>query len=196
VPLVARTKAFDPEVAVERARDVFWAKGYAATSTQDLVDALGINRSSLYATFGSKRELYSRALESYGRAPAPRRLEDALKAGGPLKPRLRAALMAAAEEDLDPRRSRGCFACNAAVELGPSDAGVRRLVTRSFRGMRDSLRVALERAKSEGEISSDADVDALASQLLATIEGLHVLAKGTHDRRMVEQAIEATVAPL
>jgi TetR/AcrR family transcriptional repressor of nem operon len=58
-------KRFDPDAALARARDVFWAKGYAGTSAQDLVDAMGINRGSLYGTFGSKRLLYERALDLY-----------------------------------------------------------------------------------------------------------------------------------
>lgn len=171
----------------------FWTRGYAATSTQDLVDALQINRSSLYATFGSKSELYSRALERY--AYDVQQWSRSLVDGpGPFRPRLRAALLEAIEEDLDPRRSRGCFACNAAIELAPVDARVRRLVSGAFGEVRRTFRDALVRARDDGELPDGADVERLATFLVTTFEGLHVVAKGTRDRRMVEQAVEALVA--
>ncbi|MBO0807150.1 MAG: TetR/AcrR family transcriptional regulator [Actinobacteria bacterium] len=192
---MARTKEFDPDLAVQRALEVFWARGYAATSTQDLVEALGINRSSLYGTFGSKRELYLRALERYGGPPGLAGLA-ALQEPGPLRDRLREALLSYAEEDLDPGRSRGCFACNAGAELGPVDADVRRLVARSFDGVRDVLRGALTRARADGELHPDTDVEALASLLVVSIEGLRVVAKGARDRRLTEQAIDAIIARL
>src|SRR3954451_11451862 len=107
---MARTKEFDVDLALERTMQVFWAKGFEATSAQDLVEALQINRSSLYATFGSKAELYHRALALY----AERTALPGLVGTGQLRPRLRRALWAMIEPDLDPDRSRGCFACNAA----------------------------------------------------------------------------------
>ena len=62
---MARTKTFDPSVALEQAMAVFWLKGYEATSMQDLVEAMGINRASLYATFGDKRQLFLAAIAHY-----------------------------------------------------------------------------------------------------------------------------------
>lgn len=192
---MARTKAFDPDLALERAMQTFWTRGYAATSTQDLVDALQINRSSLYATFGSKSELYWRALERYAH-DMQHWSRSLLEGPGPFRPRLRAALLEAVEEDLDPKRSRGCFACNAAIELAPVDDKVRRLVRGAFGVVRGTFRDALVRARDEGELPDGADVDRLATFLVTTFEGLHVVAKGTRDRRMVEQAVEAMVAAI
>jgi len=190
---MARSKEFDPDVALERAMAAFWAGGFAGTSTQGLVDALGINRSSLYATFHSKDELYHRALERYseGASRWPQ-----LDGPGPLKPRLREALLELVEEDLDPQRSRGCFACNAAVERGPSDGRVRRIVGAAFAGVREVVATALAEARERGELAPDADVDALAASLLVTIEGLHVVAKGTRDRPLLETAIDAAIDAL
>jgi len=168
----------------------FWTRGYAATSTQDLVDALGINRSSLYSTFGSKDELYRRALHRYVGADEPW-VHALLDAPGPIRARLRTALLLAVTDDLDPDRSRGCFVGNAAVERSPVDERVRKLVIGGFRSARDTFADALTRARDRGEVSSDVDVDALASLLLATFEGLRVVAKGSRDRRLVEQAVDA-----
>jgi TetR/AcrR family transcriptional repressor of nem operon len=192
---MARTKAFDPAAAIEAAMQTFWARGYAATSAQDLVDAVGLSRSSLYGTFGSKAELYARALERY-RDTVQAWTRSLLDGPGPLRRRLPAALHEAVAEDLEPARSRGCFACNAAVELGPVDPTVRRLVTSAFDDMRATFRQALVRARNDGELGSHVDVDALATLLLAGFEGLRVLAKGTQDRGLVEQAIDTMVTVL
>lgn len=186
---MARSKAFDPDLAVARAQELFWAHGYAATSTENLVEALQINRSSLYGTFASKRELYLRALERYGDTPGFALPEVAW----PLRERLRKTLRAYAQEDLDPKRSRGCFAANAAAELGSVDADVRRLVARSFDGVRGKLRDALIEARENGEVAPDTDIEALASFLVVSIEGLRVVAIGTRDRRLIEQAIDVIV---
>jgi TetR/AcrR family transcriptional repressor of nem operon len=192
---VARTKAFDPDAALDRALDVFWTKGYAHTSTQDLVDALAINRSSLYGTFGSKHALYARALERYG-VVGRERVERAIDGPGPVRERVRRALMSVVEDDLRDHGPRGCFAASAALELAADDPEVRRLVAASFAEARDVLRDELERARDAGELDADADIDRLAASLLATLQGLRVLAKGTGDRRLVEQAADAGTALL
>jgi TetR/AcrR family transcriptional repressor of nem operon len=191
---VARTKAFDPDDALARALDVFWARGYDGTSTQDLVDALGINRSSLYGTFGSKRELYLRALERYGLGAS--RMRQALDGPGPVKVRLRRALLSIAEDDLSARPARGCFAANAALELAAADEDVRRLVVAAFAENQAALREELQRARDAGELAADADVDALSGFLLNTLQGLRVIGKGTADRRLVEQAVDVSLAAL
>jgi TetR/AcrR family transcriptional repressor of nem operon len=192
---MARTKAFDPDEALARALEVFWERGYDGTSTEDLVDALGINRSSLYGTFGSKRALYMRSLERYGLVGTDR-VRRALNGPGPVKPRLRRALLSLAEDDLAAPRARGCFAANAALELAAIDNDVRRLVAAAFAANRAVLREELERGRDAGELSADADLDDLAAFLLNTLQGLRVIAKGTADRRLVEQAVETSLAAL
>lgn len=189
---MARTKAFDPDAALLHALELFWDRGYEATSTQDLVDALGISRSSLYGTFGSKHELYARALERYG-VIGIERVQRALRGRGPVWARLRRALLALADEDLDAARARGCFAANAALELSATDATVRRLVAASFAHMRETLRTELARAVEAGELPADTDVEARSAALLATVQGILVLAKGTGDRQLVEAAVDASL---
>jgi TetR/AcrR family transcriptional repressor of nem operon len=186
---MARTKAFDVDVAIDRALSVFWAKGYEGTSAQDLVDALLINRSSLYGTFGSKAELYRRTLQRYVELSGL----AGLTGDGPLRPRLRRALWGAVEPDLDPSDSRGCFACNAALERAAIDEVVRGHVRSSFGATRDVLVAELGAARGRGELAPDADLPRIADALLVTIEGLHVVAMGTHDRTIIARAIDAAV---
>lgn len=195
---MARRKAFDPEDVVERAMQTFWTHGFEATSTEDLERELGINRSSIYATFRSKGQLYERALERYTsgmRGPGDVRPE-ALAGPEPVRRRVEAMLWRVVDADLCSQRSRGCFAGNAAIERGPRDERIRRLVSHSFAMARAVLRDELTRAREYGELRADADVDALASMLVAVIEGLTVLAKGTRDRELLGRAIAGAVAAL
>lgn len=192
---MARTKGFDPDVALERAMQTFWTRGYEATSTQDLVDALGINRSSLYATFRSKDDLYRQALRRYTEVDEPW-VTPLLEGSGPFRERLRDALLAAVANDLDPKRSRGCFVGNAAVERAHVDARVRRLVVAGLANVRTTFAAAVERARDEGELAADADVEGLAAMLLTFFEGLRVIAKGSRDRAQVERAVETFVSAL
>lgn len=185
---MARTKEFDPQLALERAMHTFWARGFEATSTKDLVSALGISRSSLYGTFTSKEELYLRALALYAEQSGL----AGLAGEGPLKPRLRRALQRIVDDNVDQEASRGCFAGNAAAERSASDA-TRKLVVTSFDAVREVLVGEFARARGRGELSAQADVEDLADFLLVMIEGLHVVTKGTRDRRLAESAIETAL---
>jgi TetR/AcrR family transcriptional repressor of nem operon len=192
---MARTKSFDPDTALGQAVDEFWAGGYEATTAEDLVEALGVSRSSLYETFGSKHELYTRALERY-RVTGSDRIRQALGRRGPVRARMRRVLRGLAEDDLSAERPRGCFALNAAVERAPIDAAVRQAVAAAFAETQSLFRVELARAKDAGELDADADVEALSAFFFTVLQGIRVVAKGTGDRRLVEQAIDASLAVL
>lgn len=88
---MARTKEFDPDAALQSALELFWRRGYEATSMADLVEHLGIGRASIYATFGNKHELYLKALDRYGESRDPALL-DALSKPGPALPAVRAVV--------------------------------------------------------------------------------------------------------
>jgi TetR/AcrR family transcriptional regulator, transcriptional repressor for nem operon len=195
---MARPKAFEPEDVLERAMHAFWRYGYEATSTQILERELGINRSSIYATFGSKSELYHKALRHYTvestmwAAVQP----GALDGDAPLVDKVSKLLWRAVEADMRADRKRGCFAVNAAVELAPDDREIRDIVSASIRAGRSVFRDAFVVAQRSGELRADADPDALASLMMAVLDGLHVFAKGTANRRLIKQAIEGATAAL
>ncbi|KAA9165868.1 TetR/AcrR family transcriptional regulator [Amycolatopsis acidicola] len=171
---MARSKGFDPDKAVDKAMDVFWANGYSGTTPQRLVEALGIGRGSLYNAFDSKHALYERALRRYYERETVRLIE-VLDGTGPARERLRKALdlvVRAALED-----SRGCLMTNAAVELGEHDEIVKHLVRRTFERQEAAFRSTVEEGRRSGEIAADADAGALAAFFLTTINGIRVLAK-------------------
>ncbi|MFF7813666.1 TetR/AcrR family transcriptional regulator [Streptomyces sp. NPDC007945] len=191
---MGRPKQFDPDVAVERAMGVFWRKGYAATTPQDLVDEIGIGKGSLYNAFGSKHALFERALMRYRDSQAAW-LEALLDHPGTAKDRLRGALEALIGLDLGDPDRRGCMAVNTAAESAPSDAGTTETVRRMFARTESAFRATIEAGQRAGEIAGGRDAASTASWLLATVIGMRVLAKTAEDaaqlRRVVDAAMEA-----
>ncbi|MFD0743302.1 TetR/AcrR family transcriptional regulator [Phytohabitans flavus] len=140
---MARTKGFDPDVAVDQAMELFWANGYANTTPQQLVEALGIGRGSLYNAFTSKHNLYELALRRYHDRVTTRFIE-VLDQPGPARERIRSALeliVTAVHED---QQRRGCMIANAAVEFAGTDEAVNRLVRRALHRQEAALRSAIE----------------------------------------------------
>jgi TetR/AcrR family transcriptional repressor of nem operon len=185
---VARTKEFDPDVALRAAMDLFWRKGYEATSMQDIVDHLGIGRGSIYDTFGSKHELYLLALDRYAEEMDGRAL-DQFSQAGPVLPAVREFVEALLGEAL--ADSRGCLVTNTAVEC-PHDRLIARRVESNWNGLETTLAGALTRARNQGELAEGKDPRALARFLVTFVQGLRVLAKVPDERRMrdaVDQAL-------
>ncbi|MFG2723024.1 TetR/AcrR family transcriptional regulator [Streptomyces sp. NPDC048416] len=192
---MGRPKQFDPDVAVERAMGVFWRKGYAATTPQDLVDELGIGKGSLYNTFGSKHALFEQALTRYRDAQAAW-LEALLDHPGSAKDRLRGALEALVELDLGDPDRRGCMAVNTATELAASDAGSADAVRKMFARTESAFRATVEEGQRAGEIAGDRDAAAMAAWLLATVIGMRVLAKTAEDAAQLRRVVDAAMASL
>ncbi|MFB4311836.1 TetR/AcrR family transcriptional regulator [Actinomadura sp. GTD37] len=188
---MARTKEFDPDAALGRALDLFWERGYEATSMADLVDHLGIARASIYGTFGGKRELYLKALERYLQDTDPK-IAEALSQPGPVLPAVRALIGRYTDESARDRPRRGCLVVNTAVELAARDADAARLVEASWSFLEASLTSALTRARAQGELSPGKDPRALARLLLVLLQGMRVLGRApADDGRLRDAAREA-----
>jgi TetR/AcrR family transcriptional repressor of nem operon len=172
---MARTKEFDPDAALQRALELFWERGYEATSMADLVARLGVARASIYATFGGKHELYLKALERYLETTDPN-IVTALSQPGPVLPTLRALVRSYAEQSASEDR-RGCMVVNAAVELAPHDAAAARFVESSWSHLETALTSALVRAQAQGELADAKDPRAIARLLLVLLQGMRVLGR-------------------
>ncbi|MFB7862363.1 MULTISPECIES: TetR/AcrR family transcriptional regulator [unclassified Streptomyces] len=193
---MARTKEFDPDAALQAALELFWARGYEATSMADLVEHLGIGRASVYATFGSKHELYMKALDRYLESRDPRIAEE-LSAPGPALPAVRALVRRfAAEAGTDGVRQNGCLVTNSATELAPHDGAVARRVELSWEQVETLLHSALSRARAQGELPAGRDPRALARMLLVLMQGLRVVGKASGDPARVRDAAEQALALL
>lgn len=193
---MARTKEFDPEAALQSALELFWQRGYEATSMAHLVDHLGIGRASIYATFGSKHELYLKAMDRYAETHDPCLLGE-LSQPGPALPAVRAVVRRFAEEAASPeKRLAGCLVTNTAAELAPHDPAAARRVELSWERVETPLRSALIRAQAQGELPEDRDPRALARMLFVLLQGLRVVGKASDDPARVRDAAEQALALL
>ncbi|GAA2065219.1 TetR/AcrR family transcriptional regulator [Streptomyces albiaxialis] len=192
---MARPKQFDPEIAVDQAMEVFWRKGYAATTPQDLVDALGIGKGSLYNTFGSKHALFERALRRY-RDTQTAALVEMLDEPGPVKDRLRKVLKLLAETDLDDPDRRGCMAVNATAELASVDETAAELARRMLDRTESAFRALIEEGQRSGEIAPGRDPAALGSLLMNTVVGMRIVARVAEGPERLDRVIDATLDSL
>ena len=192
---MARTKEFDPDAALQAALELFWQRGYEATSMSDLVGHLGIGRASIYATFGSKHELYLKALDRYGELVDPGLLDE-LSQPGPTLPAVRALVRRFAAEAGSDRRTRGCFVTNTAAELAAHDRDAARRVEASWDHLETLLHSALVRARAAGELAAGREPRALARLLVVLMQGVRVVGKATTDPARVRDAAEQALALL
>ncbi|MFF4014177.1 TetR/AcrR family transcriptional regulator [Streptomyces sp. NPDC001843] len=193
---MARTKEFDPDTALQSALELFWQRGYEATSMSDLVEHLGIGRASIYATFGNKHELYLKALERYQQGCDGPLLRE-LSQPGPALPAVRTVVRRfAAEAAAEERRLRGCFVTNTAAELAPHDPAAARRVEHGWDQLETLLRSALVRAQAQGELAADRDPLALSRMLLVLMQGLRVVGKASADPARVRDAAEQALTLL
>ncbi|WP_405655469.1 TetR/AcrR family transcriptional regulator [Streptomyces sp. RK9] len=193
---MARTKEFDPDAALRAALDLFWSRGYEATSMADLVEHLGIGRASIYATFGNKRELYLKAMDRYTELNDPLLLDE-LSRPGPALVGVRALLDRFVAESSAPDTGRaGCFVTNTAAELAPHDPAADRRVELNWEQFETLLHAALTRARAQGEIPEDRDPRALARMLLVLLQGMRVVGKVSGGEARVRAAAHQALALL
>ncbi|WP_406278926.1 TetR/AcrR family transcriptional regulator [Embleya sp. NBC_00896] len=193
---MARTKEFDPDAALQSALELFWERGYEATSMADLVARLGVARASIYATFGSKHDLYLAALDRYRDWRNPGLVEE-LSQPGPVLPAIRAIVERFARQSHEePTRLHGCFMTNTAVELAAHDAGAARIVEQGWNEMETAFTAALIRARAQGELGPDRDPRALAQFLLVLMQGMRVVGKAGPDPQRLRAAAQQALTLL
>ncbi|MCG7205867.1 TetR/AcrR family transcriptional regulator [Streptomyces arenae] len=190
---MARIREFDIDRALDRAMDLFWRKGYAETSLQDLLKELSIGSGSFYAAFGSKEQLYIRALDRYTSLQG-HDLETALDGTPGIRSAVHGVLSALIEADLtDP--TRGCLVVSAATQCGGRPEAADRVST-AIRQVESFLTGALERARARGEISPEKDPRELARFLTTFIQGIRVVGGARMGREFLEDALSTAMRAL
>lgn len=171
-------KSFDPADKLETAMRTFWARGYEATSVQDLVKATGLQRGSLYATWGDKRGLFLAALGMYDDRVRKERL-DALETMESPRAALTSMFFGFAERACAAERSMpsGCFLTNTALELADRDPAARQLVATAQADVEAFFLRLIKRAQAAGEADPTLEPEDTARGLLATLLGLLVLSR-------------------
>lgn len=190
-----RPKSFDENAVLDQAVELFWERGYEGTSLADLESHLGLGRQSLYNTFGDKQALFLKALDRYRHDVGEAALAK-LNAPGAGLDAIRAFFEWSVEMLTAPGPRRGCFVANTITERGSQDTDVLLRCNHARDALERAFRRALTRAKTQGEIASDLDVDATATLLVTQNYGLNVLAKTGTTRGELRAAVEVLLAGL
>lgn len=172
--------------------DLFWRRGYEATSVADLSDHLGMGPGSLYNAFGSKHALFLAALDRYCHLGSVRRERLLEQADSPLAA-IRAFFGAIVDESVADTDRRGCLVANSALELAARDPETARRVRGDLRAAEDAFHLALVRAGTAGELAAGVDPRRTARSLVATLLGVRVLARSDPDRERLEDAVSAAL---
>lgn len=190
-----RTKDFDENEILKKAIFIFWKKGYHATSLYDLIEGLGIGRSSIYHAFGDKHNLFVKALEQY-QQEATVRIQTTLHDASSAKEGIKALLHAVIMDALSSECPKGCFKVNTEVEFADHDELIRKLLREDELLIEEALIKAIKRGQEEGQINTSKDPEALAHFMCNTITGLRVYAKIRSDRPFFEGILETALSVL
>lgn len=187
--MLGRPKEFDVEKALDTAMRVFWSKGYYQTSVQDLVEAMGINRGSLYDTFGDKRDLFLAVFDRYTEKVKKESLEQLKQSGSALqllKKYFNKRFRLIEEYGVKP----GCLVTNAVVEMAVYDDEIRKRVHRYWGIGEDAFCAMLDRAKEEGEFESRFSSRALARYLVNFAIGLSITSRAGFSNKFNKEVFE------
>ena len=190
---MARPREFDEEKALDRAMRVFWTQGYEGTSLHDLLQAMGISKSSFYETFGSKRDLFMRSLEHFDETQSLNAVAN-LDADVPVKTIL--AEMFAMIIDRAVNQKRGCMFGKSAVELSHRDPVVRKRAAAGIRSVEDTFHKVVLRGRKSGEISKRCDARPLARSLTATFYGLQVMGNANVPQKVLKDVVSSALREL
>jgi TetR/AcrR family transcriptional repressor of nem operon len=178
---------------VDAAMRAFWANGYEGTSTEDLCEATGLGRSSIYNAFTSKRALFETALVRY-MAEKNAILDDLRDGDDPVRDKVRRLFRwTMSRGDDDPA---GCLVVNSIVELSPRDPEIAELLRRDYAVRREALRQAFETGQRRGEIDPDKDPGVLADFIIAAISGIRVADRSGADPVVMEGVAEMALTTI
>jgi TetR/AcrR family transcriptional repressor of nem operon len=180
-----RKKEFDEDELLEKAVNLFWKKGYHATSAQDLVDGLGINRSSLYNTYIDKRTLFTQSLKRYQQQRTGimiSTLQQSQNIGETIKQIFDRII----DEDMADTMKKGCFMVNTAVELSGQDQDISDIVNANNQSVEDALASAIEKGRQSGQFLNPLSSRAIAQFIFATISALRVTARSGAGRQVLQ----------
>ncbi|MCP4999519.1 MAG: TetR/AcrR family transcriptional regulator [Hyphomicrobiales bacterium] len=184
-------KQFDPDEALEKVMNLFWANGYAATGMSEIQAELGIGRKSLYDTFGCKRTLYIKALEKYARMASARTV-NALNRDGPALDQVAGLMRDYADMNAEPG-SCGCMLGGCMAEFGDTDTQIAEVVRTHLGIMQDAFFQAFERAKQRDEIGLEDDSRDMARMCVAIIQGLSLVGRTENDPDVTHGIVDATI---
>jgi TetR/AcrR family transcriptional regulator, transcriptional repressor for nem operon len=190
-----RPKYFDEKEALEAAVSLFWRKGYNATSMQDLVDCLGLSRSSIYDTYGNKHALFLKALESYIDSITTA-MNAAVRNTTSAKRTIRELIEISTKEMIHDAQHKGCFFVNSFIEVVHQDPEGKDLLDRGNHQIEDIFFKAIKAGQEAGEILSRQNARALARFIFNSLKGMRVSVKSETDKKVFSDIIKLTMSVL
>ncbi len=192
---MARTKVFDEQDVLDKAMILFWQKGYNATSAQDLVDGLGISRSSLYDTFGDKHSLFIRALKQYRKEKIDPVMKEATVAED-VEAYIRQVFEIVKSEAISNIRPSGCFMVNSAVEMAPVDSEVAVIAHSILQDSENAICRAIKRGQDAGVFTRAHSARSLARFIFNSLNGLRVTVKFDTSKKMFDDIVNVCLSVL
>ncbi|MDF3941165.1 TetR/AcrR family transcriptional regulator [Achromobacter denitrificans] len=175
-PKIGRPRAFDRDTALLAAMRTFWTQGYEGTSVQDLATAMGVNKPSLYATFGCKEEIFREAVELYDRVEG-KATSQSLKKAGTAREAVESMLRSNARAYVVEEGPRGCMIVLSSLLGAPENESVRAFLADNRLQGEATLRERLAQGIAEGDLAASADLDQLAAFYTTVLEGLSIQAR-------------------
>lgn len=192
---LGRPLEFDPDESLETAMQLFWSKGYEATSLQDLLNAMALSKSSFYQAFGGKHPLFEQCINRYRDKLATQML-DRLRRAKSGKAFIEESLYSLAEEVRCSEQPRGCLIMNSATEFAQRDPVVAELIAQGTEKFTNVFLAAVKRAQAEGDIPLQKNAHALARYLVSSISGLKTMAKAGTDPTTLEEIVGVVLTAL
>ncbi|MCH8505713.1 MAG: TetR/AcrR family transcriptional regulator [Ectothiorhodospiraceae bacterium] len=192
---IGRPLQFDPGQALDDATQVFWAQGYASTTTRDLLQAMSLSRSSLYQTFGNKERLFIRCLDHYRRGLIDK-LRTRLAAAGNGLEFVEGLFLEAAAQAGSGQEHRGCLIFTSVVEFGRQASPPAEAARASLQEIAGVFAHAIERAQADGEIAAQASPAELGLFLASSMSGVRMLLKSGTSREEITAVVRMIIAAL
>lgn len=192
---MARTREFDERQALIAAMLVFWEKGFEATSIQDLEEAMGLKRTSIYNAFGNKRQIFNRILQCY-KESVMSALFVAMDEAPNIREGLKRLLNGALDIHFDTDNPGGCLVVLSVLESGQHDEASSDELMQTIQDLKTGLQQRLKKAKQSGELSPDLDVAVTATTIASIMTGMMVLGKAHFSRASLNRTIKQVLSLL
>ena len=192
---MARLKLFDEEEVLDKAMHLFWKKGYAETSMQDLVNTLQINRASMYDTYGNKEQLFIKAFNRYRKS----RIQGAhcfVQQFSSAKEGITRLFENAINEIISDPEGKGCFIVNTVSSMMPCHVELRELLRKNQKEFENIFESTLRVGQVAGEVNPKENVEVLSAYLYTFYSGIMVIAKNNSDEAYLRNLLEVGLLPL
>ncbi len=186
---MAKSTTFDQDQVLQNAMQVFWEKGYHATSMQDLVDATGLNRSSIYNSFGDKFNLFYQSVKYYQASQKSLVNKWLVKSEGP-KEAIRLLFKGIISDITDQEKNNGCFLSNCTTEMANESHEVRQLLDDNRQNMEQLFLDLIHEAQDLGQIKANENAEQLAAYYFSSLQGLRLVGMLNPDRAYLNGIID------